>query len=207
MTQIKICGITNKADALAAAGLGVDLIGFVFYKKSKRYVEPKMAEDIINELPPSVRRVGVFVDEPEDNVLKIAQDTLLDTLQFHGDETPAYCAAFKDKYKVIKAFRLKDREDLKKINDYDADLYLLDTKKGDSIGGTGETFDWKILKDFEILKPVILSGGLTPGNVEKAIREIVPFGVDVSTGVEDSPGKKNSELMKKFVENVRKLDL
>ncbi len=206
MTRIKICGITNKTDAVAAAELGVDMLGFIFYKKSKRYVEPKQAEDIINELPPSLGRVGVFVDETKDDVLRIAQDVLLDTLQFHGDETPAYCASFGNKYKVIKAFRLQGKEDLKKINDYDTDFYLLDTYKRDSIGGTGETFDWKIFKDFEILKPVILCGGLTPGNIGKAIKEVSPFGVDVSTGVEDSPGKKDPVLMKKFVENIRKLD-
>jgi len=207
MTKIKICGITNKIDALAAAELGVDMLGFVFYAKSKRYVEPKVAEDIINEMPPSIRKVGVFVDEGRDTVLKIAQDTLLDTLQFHGDEAPEYCASFKGKYKVIKAFRLKDKNDLKKINDYDADFFLFDTYKSDSIGGTGETFDWKILKDFEILKPVILSGGLNPKNIGLAIKEVAPFGVDVATGVEESPGKKSLELMKKFVENVRKIDL
>ena len=206
MTKIKICGITNKIDALNAASLGVDMLGFVFYEKSKRYVEPKVAEDIINELPPSIRKVGVFVDEGKDTVLEIAQDTLLDTLQFHGDETPEYCASFKEKYKVIKAFRLKDKNDLKKINDYGTDLFLLDTYKRDSIGGTGETFDWKILKDFEILKPMILSGGLTPANVGSAIKEVAPYGVDVSTGIEELPGKKSAELMKKFVENVRKFD-
>jgi len=206
MTKIKICGITNKIDALAATELGVDMLGFVFYKKSKRYVEPKVAEDIINELPASIRKVGVFVDEDKDTVLRIAQDTLIDTLQFHGDETPGYCSSFGDKYKVIKAFRLKDKNDLKKINDYDTDFFLFDTYKRDSIGGTGETFDWKILKDFEILKPMILSGGLDPKNVAGAIKEVAPFGVDVSTGVEETPGKKNLELMKKFVQNVRKLD-
>lgn len=206
MTKIKICGITNKIDALAAAELGVDMLGFVFYAKSKRYVDPKVAEDIINELPASIRKVGVFVDEDRDAVLKIAQDTFIDTLQFHGDETPEYCSSFKDGYKVIKAFRLKDKGDLKRINDYDTDFFLFDTYKRDSIGGTGETFDWKILKDFEILKPMILSGGLNPQNVAGAIKEVAPFGVDVSTGVEESAGKKNLELMKKFVENVRKLD-
>lgn len=206
MTKIKICGITNKVDALAATELGVDMLGFVFYAKSKRYVEPRVAEDIINELPASIRKVGVFVDEDRDTVLRIAQDTLIDTLQFHGDETPEYCSSFRDKYKVIKAFRLKDKNDLKKINDYDTDFYLFDTYKRDSIGGTGETFDWKILKDFEILKPMILSGGLDPKNVAGAIKEVAPFGVDVSTGVEETPGKKNLELMKKFVQNVRKLD-
>lgn len=206
MTRIKICGITNKTDAVAAAGLGVDMLGFVFYKKSKRYVEPEAAEDIINELPPSIKKVGVFVDEDKDDVLKIAQDALLDTLQFHGDETPGYCESFKGNYGVIKAFRLKDRKDLEKTIDYNADYYLFDTYSRDSIGGTGETFDWDILRDYEILRPVILSGGLSSKNVANAIREISPYGVDCSTGVEESPGKKSLELMKGFIENVRKAD-
>ncbi len=204
MTKIKRGGITNKIDAVQAASLGVDMLGFVFYKKSKRYVEPKMAADIINELPPSISRVGVFVDEEAGRVSDIAQDTLLDTLQFHGDETPEYCNSFRDKYKVIKAFRLEGKKDLKAINDYDVDYILLDTYKRDSIGGTGQTFDWKILEDFEFLKPIFLSGGLKPDNVLEAIRDVAPYGVDVSTGVESSPGKKDARLMRKFIENVRK---
>ncbi len=205
MTKIKICGITNKVDALNASKLGVDMLGFVFYKQSKRYVEPFTAEDIINEMPPSMWKVGVFVDEIEEKVLQIAEYASLNTLQFHGDETPEYCSSFRDKYKVIKAFRLKSKRDLKNINDYDADFYLLDTYKRDSIGGTGATFDWKILKDFEILKPTILSGGLNPKNVTRAIKEFSPYGVDVSTGVETSPGKKDFVLMRKFIEKARKI--
>lgn len=206
MTKIKICGITNKIDALNAASLGVDMLGFVFYRKSKRYVEPAVAEDIINELPPHIGKVGVFASEKRDYILDIAQDAGLDMLQFHGAETPEYCKIFRDTYKVIKAFRLKDKKDLKQVNDYDVDFYLFDTYKMDSVGGTGATFDWKILKDFEVLKPVILSGGLNPENVGRAIKEFLPYVVDVSTGVEASPGKKDVLLMKAFVENVRKSD-
>lgn len=204
MTRIKICGITNKRDAVNASSLGVDMLGFIFYKKSKRYVEPKTARDIINEVPPSVGRVGVFVDEKKDRALEIAEDLSLDILQFHGKETPDYCEGFKQAFKIIKAFRLKDKSDLAVINNYNADYFLLDTYKTDSIGGTGETFDWRILKDYEFLKPVILSGGLTPGNVQAAIKEVSPYGVDVATGIESSPGKKDIDLMKKFVENVRR---
>jgi len=206
MTRIKICGITNKIDAVGAAELGVDMLGFVFYKKSKRYVSAAMAEDIINELGPKIGKVGVFVDETKEDVIKAAEDAGLNMLQFHGDETPEYCSYFKNRFKVIKAFRLKTRSDLKAVNDYDTDFYLLDTYKGDSIGGTGEAFDWKILKDFEILRPMILSGGLTPANISAAIKEIAPYAVDVSTGVEASPGKKDMTFLKKFVENVRRLD-
>ncbi|MDP2913236.1 MAG: phosphoribosylanthranilate isomerase [Candidatus Omnitrophota bacterium] len=206
MTRIKICGITNKADAVMASSLGVDMLGFVFYRKSKRYVTPAVAADIINALPPYIGKVGVFVCEKPDSVLEIARIAGLDMLQFHGDETPEYCGGFCDNYKVIKAFRVKDKKDLKCVNDYGVDFYLFDTHKGNSIGGTGETFDWKALEDFEILKPVILSGGLNPQNVGDAIKEVLPYGVDVSTGCEKSPGKKDPELMKKFVENVRKMD-
>lgn len=206
MTKIKICGMTNKPDALTAAQLGVDMLGFIFYEKSKRFVDPAAARDIINELPPGIMKVGVFVDESEERIREIARDAPLDMVQLHGSETPEFCARLRNDYKVIKAFRLKGKADLKKINGYDVDYYLLDTFKTDSIGGTGETFDWKMLKDFEILKPVILSGGLSPANVGRAIGEVVPYGVDAATGVESAPGKKDAELMKKFVAEVRKAD-
>lgn len=204
MTRVKICGITNIKDATDAVGLGANMLGFIFYNKSKRYVEPRIVREIINELPAQVRKVGVFVDEPAATVLSVATDCGLDTLQFHGDETPEYCAAFEDNYKVIKAFRVKDRESLKDINAYNVDYYLLDTYSEELKGGTGKPFDWKILKDFELLKPVILSGGLAPDNVKKAIEDVAPFGVDVSSGVEASPGKKDAHLVGKFIENVRK---
>lgn len=205
MTKIKICGMTNKIDALAASALGVDMFGFIFYAKSKRYCDPRVAEDIINELPESIAKVGVFVDETRAKVLEIAQNAQLDTLQFHGSETPEYCSSFRPDYKVIKAFKLKERSDLSAVNNYDVDYYLLDTYRSDSIGGTGKVFDWKICKDFEFLKPVILSGGLAPANVGRAMAEVVPYGVDVATGVERSPGKKDVGLMKRFVEEVRKV--
>ena len=206
MTRIKICGITNKEDALRAASLNVDMVGFVFYKQSKRYIESKTVRDIVNELPPSIGKVGVFVNEEHSRVLELAEDSDIDTLQFHGDEKPDYCDSFKDRYKVIKAFRLKTKKDLKNINDYDVDFYMLDTYMPGLAGGTGKSFDWKILEDHEFLKPVIISGGLTPVNVRKAIREMAPYGVDVSSGVEARPGKKEYDLMKKFVENVRKAE-
>ena len=206
MTRIKICGITNKIDALAAAELGIDMLGFVFYGKSKRYVELKTVRDISNELPESILKVGIFVDEERNKVLNIAQDASLDILQFHGEETPDYCSFFKDDYKVIKAFRVKDRMSLISVNDYATDYYLFDTYKESSAGGTGEIFDWELLKDFEVLKPFILSGGLGPDNVGNAIMEVAPYGVDVSSGIESYPGKKDIVLLKKFVTNVRRLD-
>jgi phosphoribosylanthranilate isomerase len=204
MTKIKICGITNKKDALGAAALEPDMMGFVFYSGSKRYVEPKIVRDIVNELPSSIIKVGVFVDMDKNRVLEIAGECVLDMLQFHGDEAPDYCSLFRDSYRVMKAFRIKDGGSLKGINDYDADFYMLDTYSSGKKGGTGEIFDWKIIENFEFLRPIILSGGLTPDNVRDAIERLSPYGVDVSTGVEASPGKKDTGLMKKFVENVRK---
>jgi phosphoribosylanthranilate isomerase len=204
MTKIKICGITRKTDALSAAELSVDMMGFVFYAKSKRYVDVPLAADIIGELPSGIEKVGVFVDETRERTLSVAQDVGLTMLQFHGNEDPDFCASFRDRYRVIKAFRIKTGKDLKTINNYEVDFVLLDTYQPDVIGGTGTTFDWAILKDFEILRPVILSGGLNPDNVSRAIQEVVPYGVDVASGVESAPGKKDAKLMKKFVENVRK---
>ncbi len=206
MTRIKICGITNKKDAIEAARLGVDMVGFVFYRDSKRFVEPRMAAEIAGELPPFMAKVGVFVDEDREKVLETAQTAALDILQFHGRETPEYCASFRPDLKVIKAFRINGKEDLKDINSYDVDYYLLDTFDKDCIGGTGKAFDRKVLDGFEFLRPVILSGGLTPESVEAAVREFAPYGVDVSTGVEKRPGQKDAALMVRFVDNVRKAE-
>jgi phosphoribosylanthranilate isomerase len=213
MVKVKICGITNKRDAMGASDLGVDMLGFVFYKNSKRYVEPKIVRDIVNELPPSVLKVGVFVNEDKDRVISVAGDCSLDMLQFHADETPDYCGSFyagrepaygeKDSYKVIKAFRIKDKDSLKGINDYNVDFYMLDTYSSKTLGGTGAIFDWKMAESFEFLKPIIVSGGLNPDNVGNAVRMLSPYGVDVSSGIEDSPGRKNLDLMKKFIEKVR----
>lgn len=205
MTKIKICGITNKQDAVAAAELGVDMMGFVFYPKSKRYIDPVIAEDIINELPAGIEKVGVFVDAPKEDIIRIAEDARLTMFQFHGNETPDFCGLFRDRHKIIKAFRLKTEKDLEKINDYNVDFVLLDTYKADLKGGTGTVFNWKMLEGFEILRPMILSGGLNPDNVSAAISQVAPYGVDVSSGIESAPGKKDIILMKKFVENVRKV--
>jgi phosphoribosylanthranilate isomerase len=204
MTKIKICGITNEEDALLASRLGADMLGFVFYPKSKRYVTPEKVSDITKKLPPYVAKVGVFVNEKRDSALEIARLAKIDILQFHGDETPEYCGPFIGDFKIIKAFRLEAKEDLDRINDYNVDFYLLDTYAPDTAGGTGKTFDWSIIKDFEFSKPVILSGGLTSDNVEDAIRKTAPYGVDVSSGLEMSPGKKDAGKMKRFMKNVRR---
>ncbi len=204
MVKIKICGITNKRDAIDASDLGVDMLGFVFYKKSKRYVEPKIVRDIVNELPLSISKVGVFVDLDKKKVLEIAEECSLNMLQFHGEEAPDYCTEFNGIYKIVKAFRIKDSNSLKGINDYNADFYMLDAYSSREKGGTGESFDWNIIENFEFLKPIILSGGLDSSNVCQAIQKVSPYGVDVSSGVEESPGKKDLKLMGDFVRKVRK---
>lgn len=220
MTLVKICGITNKRDALGAAGLGADMLGFVFYRVSKRYVDPKLARDINKEMPPSAVKVGVFVDEEKDKVLAIAEDAGLDILQFHGSETAEYCASFSPRFKVMKAFRVKDKMSLTDVNGYNTDYYLFDTYDDRpasaggaagkastpfAAGGTGKVFDWSLLKNLHIFKPFLISGGLNTQNVGQAIKEFTPYGVDVSSSLEISPGKKNMDLVKRFIEEVRRV--
>jgi len=199
MVRVKICGITNKRDALAAVKYGAWALGFVFYAKSPRYVTPAKAKAIIQRLPPFVTAVGVFVNEQLSVVKHIAEFCGLSVLQFHGDETPAYCQKFKG-YKIIKAFRIKDKFDSKNISRYKTDAYFLDTFHEKLYGGSGRTFDWGIIKNHKKLnKPVILSGGLNPENVAEAIRQIQPYAVDVSSGVEEYSGRKSKKLLKNFI--------
>lgn len=204
MTKIKICGITNKEDALQAIDLRVDALGFVF-ADSPRRVSPEVAREIIELLPPFICRVGIFVNEDKKKVKEIARGCNLTTLQFHGEESPSYCRGFREK--VVKAFRVKDESILKKVDQYKVDAYLLDTYSSQGYGGTGKTFNWDIarkIKEFGV--PIILSGGLNPANVRKAISKVRPYAVDVSSGVEKKKGKKDPEKLKNFVKIVREMD-
>lgn len=203
MTKIKICGITNLEDGLYAVDLGVDALGFVFYPQSERYLLPEAAKAIIDGLPPFINTVGVFVDEDERVVSEIAEYCGLDILQFHGGETPEYCELFRGK--KIKAFRVKDGFNVRRLSDFGVDAYLLDTYSPKGYGGTGEAFNWKIAKRAKGYGRIILAGGLSPENVEEAITEVEPYAVDVSSGVESSPGKKDPENMRLFVERARKV--
>jgi len=206
MTKIKICGITNSDDAVAAVRAGADMLGFVFFKGSKRYVEPSIAGKISSMLPPHVARVGVFVDEDADNVLKIAKTAGLDMLQFHGGESPAYCRGFDAAYQLIKAFCVKDGRDLLSIGRYDCGYHLFDAYAPNVPGGSGRTFEWNILQNIVLSRPIFLSGGLNPENVVSAIKLLHPYGVDVSSSVEMAPGKKDAGRMADFVAQVRKAD-
>lgn len=206
MLRIKICGITNTEDAFAAIACGADALGFVFYSKSPRSVKPETARSIISSLPPLVTTVGVFVDEDKANLEKIVSYTGLDIVQLHGSESPEY---FNLSRKTIKAIRVKDLADLKQLNQYRATAaFLLDTYSPESIGGTGHIFNWEIAVEAKKLGRVILAGGLTPDNIENAVKLVQPYAVDVASGVEGSiKGKKDLKKLKLFIERARKASL
>ena len=200
--RVKICGITNLEDALKAVYYGADAIGFIFYKKSPRYVSPSKARKIIEGLPPFVTPVGVFVNQKERAVRDVCRFTRISTVQFHGDEDTVFCKRFKD-YKIIKAFRIGLDFNTERVNKYKVDAVLFDAYQEDQYGGTGKAFKWDLIKNEKVNKPVILSGGLTPENVAEGIATIKPFGVDVSSGVEKMPGIKNPKLIRAFFEAVK----
>jgi phosphoribosylanthranilate isomerase len=201
-TKVKICGITNLADAQTAVEAGADALGFNFYDKSPRCVSLKTAVEISKQLPPFVMRVGVFVNASEDFVLRAIGEAGLTMLQFHGDEPPEFCTQFG--LMSMKAFRIRDAESLKKIPDYPTDAYLLDAFSSTTLGGTGEKFNWGLAVEAQKFgKPIFLAGGLTPENVAEAVRKVRPFGVDVSSGVEISPGRKDADRVRTFISAVR----
>lgn len=184
--------MTNLEDALNAVSLGVDALGFVF-APSQREISPEKAKEIIEKLPPWVSVVGVFVDEKPERIMQIASQCKLDYVQLHGDETPEYCEQLD--IKIIKTIKT----DIKKIPEYKVSGILLDISKG-----TGKVYNWDLaIEAKKYGKPIILSGGLTPENVSEAIKKVKPYGVDVSTGIESSPGKKDYEKMKLFMQESR----
>lgn len=197
-TKIKICGITNPTDALAAVEAGADALGFIFYDRSPRYVSLKAAVEISRQLPPFVMRVGVFVNAEEGLILRAIGEAGLTMLQFHGDEAPEFCRQFG--LMSMKAFRVHGPETLDQIPRYDTEAYLLDAFSSAALGGTGERFNWDLAVEARKFgKPIFLAGGLTPENVAGAIRKVGPFGVDVSSGVESAPGRKDHAKVKAFI--------
>ena len=206
MVKVKICGITNLEDALTATRAGADVLGFILYPESKRFIKAKDVRKITLNLPPFILKVGVFVNEDPRNVLEILSYAHLDFAQLHGEETPEECE-YIGANRVIKVFRLKEIGEVEKIEPYIGKIraILLDTYSKDSYGGTGKTFNWEIARAvkerFDI--PVILSGGLNPENVAKAIREVNPYAVDVSSGVETEPGKKDHKKVEAFVKAAK----
>jgi phosphoribosylanthranilate isomerase len=200
--KVKICGITNVEDGMAAAEAGADALGFIFYEKSPRYVPIDKAAVVLRDLPPLIVKVGVFVDAEEDLVFRAIRECGLNLLQFHGAETPEYCLQFG--LMSMKAFQIRDAQSLSRLTDFKTDAWLLDAYSADKLGGTGERFNW----DFAIEarkwgRPIFLAGGLTPENVAEAVRHVQPYAVDVSSGVEASPGKKDHDKVKAFIDAAR----
>jgi phosphoribosylanthranilate isomerase len=204
-TQVKICGITNLADAQAAVEAGADVLGFIFYEKSPRHIAIPAAAKISKQLPPFVLRVGVFVNASEELVRHAIGECGLGLLQFHGDEPPEFCTRFG--LMSMKAFRLRDAESLKELPRYQTEAWLLDAYSAEKLGGTGEKFNWDLaIEAKKFGKPIFLAGGLTPGNVAAAVRKVQPFGVDVSSGVESSSGKKDHTKVRAFIRAVRSVE-
>ncbi|MCG8605720.1 phosphoribosylanthranilate isomerase [bacterium] len=196
--------MTNREDAVLASNLGADALGFIFYPKSPRYIEPAMALEIMRSLPPFITKVGVVVNMPMDELHRLTESLPLNLLQLHGDEDPGYCKWLSLHY--LKVFRVGPDFDVSALDDYDASGFLLDTFHADHYGGTGETFDWQIAKTAARKARIVLSGGLTSRNVSEALNTVRPYAVDVCSGVEAKPGKKDSERMRQFFEKVREFE-
>jgi len=200
--RVKICGITNLPDAQVAVEAGADALGFNFYEKSPRCVSPATAAEISRAQPPFTLRVGVFVNPSEELVRRAIGECGLNLLQFHGDEPPEFCTQFG--LMSMKAFRVRDAESLKELAKYHTDAWLLDAYVSDTFGGTGEKFNWHLAAELpKSGRPVFLAGGLTPENVAEAIRQVQPFGVDVSSGVESSPGRKDPGKVRSFINSAK----
>jgi phosphoribosylanthranilate isomerase len=203
--KVKICGITNLPDARAAAEAGADVLGFVFYDRSPRFVSFEAAAAIIRELPPFIVKAGVFVNAPEDSVCRAIRECGLNLLQFHGDEAPDYCVQFG--LMSMKAFRIRDAASLHALRRYPTDAWLLDAYNPDRLGGTGEVLNWDLAREAQNWgHPIFLAGGLTPENVAEAIRRARPYAVDVSSGVEASPGRKDPAKIKAFIQAATQVE-
>ncbi|MFA5879464.1 MAG: phosphoribosylanthranilate isomerase [Candidatus Margulisiibacteriota bacterium] len=204
--KIKICGITNKEDAINAISLGADAIGFIFSKDSPRYIEPAKAEGISLFLPPFVFLVGVFVNQSKEEIIEIAHRVRLDLIQLHGEEPPSFCMELPRR--IIKAIKVSEPEDLPQISKYQgvATAILLDTKVQHLEGGTGKTFDWGLaLKAKEYDIPLILAGGINATNVKKAVNLVNPYAIDLCSGVECEPGKKDYNKMQEIIKVAQAL--
>jgi phosphoribosylanthranilate isomerase len=197
--KVKICGITDVETALEAVRAGADAIGFVF-AESKRKMTRENAKEIALKLPPGVMKVGVFVNESKEVIESTVAEVGLEMVQLHGDEPPEFCNGFS--VPVMKALSIETRDDLRKLDDFRCEYILLDSPKGKYRGGNGTKFDWRIAQEIQSEKKIILAGGLTPDNVETAIRIVRPFMVDVSSGVETA-GKKDIKKIAAFIEKAK----
>jgi len=202
MVKVKVCGITNPHDALMAIELGADALGFIF-APSPRRISPEKARDIIRSIPPFAKTVGVFVNEELTTIRRIADYCSVDLIQLHGNEHPDICLELMPR--AIKAFRIKDKLSLESVRAYygTARAFLLDTYSEEREGGTGKTFNWDLaIKGKGLGVPIILSGGLRPSNIQRAILTVQPYAVDVNSGIEESPGKKDPLLMKTLMKKI-----
>jgi phosphoribosylanthranilate isomerase len=205
MIKVKICGITNMEDARVAVEAGADALGFVLYGKSPRQVDPKTVRSIVAELPPFVLPIGVFVNEDPQVVRQVMEECGLALAQLHGDESASYCERLGRP--VIKALRLKDRSGFLALAEFRGRAnvrgFVIDSFSTDAYGGTGHTGDWSLAEETARAAPILLAGGLTPANVAEAVRIVHPYGVDVSSGVEMHPGKKDPDKFRAFIEAAR----
>ena len=203
--KIKICGITNQIDALHAVNAGADALGFIFYNKSPRYVSPNVVKSIVADLPPFVLPIGVFVNEEAKAVRDIVDECGLVLAQIHGDETADFCETLRRP--VIRGIRLRDRNTFLAMAEYKGRArirgFVLDAFSQDLYGGTGKTADWELAKEAAQSFSFFLAGGLTPDNAQEAIRKVSPYGVDVNSGVESSPGKKDPAKIQAFIQAVK----
>lgn len=197
IVKVKICGITSGADALAAVDAGADALGFMFYAPSPRNVSFGVAAEIIRQLPPFIAKVGVFVNPTEEEVRRAMGECGLDTLQFHGEETPEFCRRFG--LKAMKAFRVRDTESLEQTKPYTSEAWLLDSYVAGQLGGTGARFNWDLATEAARRHTVLLAGGLTPENAAEAVLKVRPYGLDVSSGVESAPGRKDAAKVRAFI--------
>lgn len=206
-----MCGVTRLEDALCAAAAGVDALGFIFHEKSKRFIDPADARLIIDQLPPFIDTVGVFVDKKRQNVEEIIQFCRLGFAQLHGEESPKYCERlqrFASPCQVIKAFRVGPETSAGDFVPYSPHVkaFLLDTYDKELPGGTGKSFDWSIIERLQLSNPYILAGGLNAQNVADAIRQVRPAILDVNSGVEERPGVKDHRLVREFIRTVRQIE-
>jgi phosphoribosylanthranilate isomerase len=199
---IKICGITNIDDALAAVAAGADALGFNFYRPSPRYITPQSAREIVEQLPASILTVGVFVND--ESAADMAAEAGVTALQLHGDESPGYCRELAADRYVIKALSVSNEFDVDSVKTYKTEAIMLDTRHNNLRGGTGQVFDWSIAQQVSHLIPkLFLAGGLAPDNVAAAIETVRPYAVDACSALEDKPGKKNHARMRAFIDAVR----
>ncbi len=204
MVKVKICGITNWSDARHAVDAGADFLGFNFYPKSSRYIAPAVARRIVQRLPENVGSVGVFVNEPEREMLAIARRVGLDYVQLHGDETAEVVSRMRRSFRVIKAIRVRESFRVSQLGDFKrASSILLDGFDAHLRGGSGKSFDWKLAKSAGRKRQIFLAGGLTPENAGEAVSAARPFAIDVCSGVESRPGKKDAARMRALVAAVR----